>query len=128
MRNILVLAATLALGSLSTATATRVDTMQPRPAESIKSCTLEVTGMTCAGCEAAVKLAAKGIAGVKDAKASYAKGTAHVTFDPKKTTAVAIARTIAQKTGSKVEVRSRQAAGSGGCVTTPTGAERAPRQ
>lgn len=104
MRNILVLAATLALGSLSTATATRVDTMQPRPAESIKSCTLEVTGMTCAGCEAAVKLAAKGIAGVKDAKASYAKGTADVTFDPAKTTAVAIASTIAQKTGYKVEV------------------------
>ena len=104
MRNILVLAAALAIGILSTATATRVDTMQARQAESIKSCTLEVTGMTCAGCEAAVKLAAKRIAGVKDAKASYVKGTADVTFDPAKTTAVAIARTIAQKTGYKVEV------------------------
>jgi mercuric ion binding protein len=104
MRNILVLAAALAIGGLSTATATRVDTMQARQAESIKSCMLEVTGMTCAGCEAAVKLAAKRIAGVKAAKASYARGTADVTFDPAKTTARAIASTIEQKTGYKVEV------------------------
>lgn len=104
MRKFLVLAAALALGSLSTATATRVYTMQTRPAESVTSCTLEVTGMTCAGCEAAVKLAAKRIAGVKDAKASYAKGTADVTFDPAKTTAEAIARTIAKRTGYKVGV------------------------
>lgn len=103
MRNVLVLALTLGLGSFSTAVTTRVYTMQARPAEASKSCTFNVTGMTCSGCEAAVKLSAKRIAGVKDAKASYAKGTAEVTYDPAKTTAEAIARTIAQKTGYKVE-------------------------
>jgi periplasmic mercuric ion binding protein len=104
MRNVLVLALALTLGSVSTAAAARVHTMQSRPAEAIRTCTLKVTGMTCAGCEAAVKLAAKRIAGVKTAKASYAHGTAEVTFDPAKTTAEVIARTIAQKTGYRVEV------------------------
>jgi copper chaperone CopZ len=104
MRNVLVLAIALALSSLSTVAATRVYTMQARAAEAVQTCTLRVTGMTCSGCEAAVKLAAKRIAGVKAAKASYARGTAEVTFDPAKTTARAIASTIEQKTGYKVEV------------------------
>jgi copper chaperone CopZ len=51
-----------------------------------------------------VQLAAKQIDGVKDAKVSYAKGTAEVTFDPAKTSPDAIARTIAQKTGYKTDV------------------------
>ena len=52
---------------------------------------MKVTGMTCSGCEAAVKIAAKQIDGVKDAKASYAKGTAEVTYDSAKTSPDAIA-------------------------------------
>ena len=104
MRNILVLGAALALGTVAAATATRSYTTQTKPAEAVKTCTLEVTGMTCAGCEAAVKLAAKRIPGVKDAKASYARGTAEVAFDPAKTTATAIAKSIAQRTGYQVEV------------------------
>ena len=50
------------------------------------------------------KLAAKKVDGVKDAKASYAKGTAEVTYDPEKTGPDAIARAIAEKTGYKTEV------------------------
>ena len=64
-------------------------------------CTLKVTGMTCAGCEAAVKIAAKSVAGVTAVAASYAKGTAEVTYDPAKTTPVAVAKVIAVKTGYK---------------------------
>ena len=104
MRNVLIIVLALALGGLSTVAARRVDTMRITPAEAVETCILKVTGMTCSGCEAAVKLAAKRIAGVKVAKASYARGTAEVTFDPAKTTADAIAKTIAQKTGYKVEV------------------------
>ena len=109
MRNILVLIAAIAFGGIATTTATRMhaaqtEPTQAKPSEATKVCTLEVTGMTCSGCEAAVKLAAKQIVGVKDAKASYAKGTAEVTFDPAKTSPDAIAQTIAQKTGYKTDV------------------------
>ena len=104
MRKVLVLVAAIAFAGLATATATRVLSAQSKPAEATKVCRVKVTGMTCSGCEAAVRLAAKQIGGVKDAKASYAKGTAEVTYDPAKTTPDAIARTIAQKTGYKTEV------------------------
>lgn len=104
MRKVLVFIAAIAFGGIATATATRVVSAQAKPAEATKVCTVKVTGMTCSGCEAAVKLAAKQIDGVTDAKASYAKGTAEVTYDPAKTAPDAIAKTIAQKTGYKTEV------------------------
>lgn len=104
MRKVLVLVAAIAFGGIAQATATRVLATQAKPAEATKVCTVKVTGMTCSGCEAAVRLAAKQIDGVKEAKASYAKGTAEVTYDPAKTAPDAIAKTIAQKTGYKTEV------------------------
>ena len=102
MGRVLLLVAAIALGGIAPAMATRAT--QAKPAEATKVCTLKVTGMTCSGCEAAVKLAAKQIDGVKDAKASYAKGTAEVTYDPAKTRPDAIAKAIAQKTGYKTEL------------------------
>lgn len=104
MRKVLVLVAAIAFGGIAMATAARVNATQTKPAEATKVCTLKVTGMTCAGCEAAVRLTAKQIDGVKDAKASYAKGTAEVTYDPAKTAPDAIAKRIAEKTGYKTEV------------------------
>ena len=104
MRRVLVLVSVIALGGIAMLTATRVDATQAKPGEATKVCTMKVTGMTCAGCEAAVRLAAKQIDGVKDAKASYAKGTAEVTYDPAKTAPDAIAKMIAQKTGYKTEL------------------------
>jgi copper chaperone CopZ len=104
MRKILVLATAVLVGGVAAATAVRAQSTQTKPAEATKVCTMKVTGMTCSGCEAAVKIAAKQIDGVKDAKASYAKGTAEVTYDSSKTSPDAIARAIAQKTGYKIEV------------------------
>ncbi len=66
-------------------------------------CTLKVAGMTCAGCEAAVRMAARSIDGVTDVKASYAKGNAEVTFDPSKTNPAAIAKVVTYKSGFKAE-------------------------
>ena len=77
-------------------------TAQSQPAT--KVCTLKVAGMTCAGCEAAVKIAAKSVTGVTDVKASYDKANADVTYDPSKTTPEAIAKVITSKTGFKAEV------------------------
>ncbi|MBI1872404.1 MAG: heavy-metal-associated domain-containing protein [Acidobacteria bacterium] len=66
-------------------------------------CTLKVSGMTCGGCAAAVKMAANKVDGVKDAKASLEKGTAEVTYDPSKTNPEAIANAITKNTGFKAE-------------------------
>ena len=81
---------------------THAQTGQSQPA--LKVCTLKVAGMTCAGCEAAVKIAAKSVNGVREVKASYDKATADVTYDPSKTTPEAIAKVITSKTGFKAEV------------------------
>lgn len=66
-------------------------------------CTLKIFGMTCAGCEVAVKIAARSIDGVTDVKASYAKKNAEVTYDPSKTNPNAIAKVITEKSGFKAE-------------------------
>jgi periplasmic mercuric ion binding protein len=69
-----------------------------------KVCRLKVTGMTCSGCEAAVRMAARSVDGVTEAKASYAKANAEVTYDPAKTTPEAIAKAITDKSGFKAEL------------------------
>lgn len=74
---------------------------QQAMSERLKVCTLKVTGMTCAGCEAAVRNAAKTVDGVKDVKASYDRKTAEVTYDPAKTTPAAIAKVITDPSGFK---------------------------
>jgi copper chaperone CopZ len=67
----------------------------------MRVCTLKVSGMTCAGCEAAVKMAARSVEGVKEVKASYEKKNAEVTYDQAKTTPDAIAKVITEKSGSR---------------------------
>lgn len=79
-----------------------VETQTPaKPATA--TCTLKVSGMTCAGCEAAVRMAARSVDGVTEVKVSYAKGNAEVTFDPSKTNAAAIAKVVTEKSGFKAE-------------------------
>lgn len=67
-------------------------------------CQLKITGMTCGGCEGAVKMAAKRIDGVKSVSASYRTGSAEVTYDPAKTSPDAIAKAVSEKSGFKAEV------------------------
>src|SRR5215212_8665756 len=67
------------------------------------TCTLKVSGMTCAGCEVAVRLAARRVDGVRDVTVSYAKGKAEVTYDPAKTSPAAIAAAITKKSGFTAE-------------------------
>lgn len=74
-------------------------------------CLLKVEGMTCGGCEAAVKAAAKKVEGVKDAKVSYEKGTAEVVYDPAKTTPEAIARAITERSGFKAHAPKKESKG-----------------
>ncbi len=64
-------------------------------------CTLKVSGMTCAGCAVAVKVAADVIGGGSQAIVSCEKGEAQVTFDPAKTTPASIAATITRTSGFK---------------------------
>jgi len=74
---------------------------QQAKSDTLKTCTLNVTGMTCAGCEAAVRNAAKSVDGVKDVKASYDRKNAEVTYDPTKTTPIAMAKVITERSGFK---------------------------
>lgn len=85
------------------ATFARVGETQAPAKPVTETCTLKVSGMTCAGCEAAVRIAARSVEGVAEVKVSYAKGNAEVTFDPSKTTPDAIAQVITDKSGFKAE-------------------------
>lgn len=64
-----------------------------------KTVTLKITGMTCEGCTAAVRLAAQRIDGVSAATIDYAQGRADITYDPAKTNPTALAVTISEKSG-----------------------------
>lgn len=70
----------------------------------VATCTLKVTGMTCGGCESAVKLAAKRVDGVKTVTASAKSGTAEVVYDASKTSPKAIAKAVTVNSGFKAEV------------------------
>lgn len=96
----------LAVASLmwtSACTSTRASESRNAEKPATQVCTLKVSGMTCAGCEAAVRMAARGVDGVTAVKVSYAKGNAEVTFDPSKTTPAAIAKVVTDKSGFKAE-------------------------
>ena len=54
--------------------------------------------------------AALSVDGVKDCKADFKKGTAEITFLTSKTTAEAIAKAVADKTGYKVTVPKKRKA------------------
>lgn len=99
MRTWLVFLAAIALSAYSASSAT-ADARQAGRVET-KVCTLKVSGMTCSGCEAAVRNAARRVDGVKGVKASYEKGIAEVTYDPRKTTPDAIAKVITERSGFK---------------------------
>jgi copper chaperone CopZ len=73
----------------------------PQPAR--QTCTLKVSGMTCASCDVAVRIAAKTLKAVKTVKVDYPKGTAEVSYDPTQTTPKAIADVITQLSGFKTE-------------------------
>lgn len=70
--------------------------------------TLSVTGMTCGGCEVAVRMAAQKVNGVKEAIVSYEKRTAEVIYDPLKTTPQAIAKAITERSGFKAQLPKTQ--------------------
>jgi copper chaperone CopZ len=101
MRTLAVLAIVSLLAVPTLVAATPEAQQQGRPVT--KVCTLRITGMTCAGCEAAVRMAARSIDGVTGVKASYAKHNAEVTYDPAKTTPEAIAKAVTEKSGFKAD-------------------------
>ena len=75
-----------------------------RAGESAKT-TLTITGMTCGGCAAGVKIQLKRMEGVTSYDVSWEKGEAEVVYDPAKTTPEKIAESVAAKTGYTVAVK-----------------------
>lgn len=66
--------------------------------------TLHIEGMTCVGCETAVKLVLKKTPGVISAKVSYEEKRAVVTYDPGQTTPPKIAAAVADALAYTVTV------------------------
>ncbi|SRR6266851_7057019 len=62
-----------------------------------KTTTIQVGGMSCGGCAVAVKHALTHIDGVREARVSYEKREAVVSYDSTKITPEAIARSAEQK-------------------------------
>ncbi len=56
--------------------------------------TLKVTGMTCGGCESAVRRVLSMVDGVKEATASHRENQVKVTYDASKTNRATIAQAI----------------------------------
>jgi len=67
-------------------------------------CTLKVDGMACGACANRVEKIAMRVAGVLSAHVSHERGIAAITYDPAKTTPLAIARAITDSAGFKSEV------------------------
>lgn len=102
MRTVGLMAMTLVVG-LVTAALPATAHAQDTKAQS-QVVTLKVPDMFCGGCEAAVKMTANKITGVKAVKTDSDKRIAEVTFDPSKTNAEAIAAAITKGSGFKTEV------------------------
>src|SRR4029079_1033478 len=66
--------------------------------------TLHIEGMTCAGCETAVKMVLKKTPGVTNSEVSYEDKRAVVTYDAAKTTPEQIAKAVADALSYKVTV------------------------
>ncbi len=62
----------------------------------METVTLRVTGMTCGGCENAVRRALGRLEGVAAVEASHAQQSITVTFDPGKATIDAVKERIAE--------------------------------
>jgi copper chaperone len=71
--------------------------------------TITITGLTCGGCAAAVKVQLKRTEGVTSYEVSWEKGEAAVSYDPAKTDPKKIAESIS-KTGFKARVKDDKAA------------------
>jgi mercuric ion binding protein len=72
--------------------------------DNVKTVTLKVPKMDCAGCEIGVKIAASRIDGVKETRTDSDKRTAHIVFDASITSAQAIASAITSSTGFDAEI------------------------
>ncbi len=96
LRNLVVVTCLLAL-ALGSTLATEETTKT--------STTLDIKGMTCGGCVAAVKVALKKTEGVETYDVSLEKNEAQVQFDPGKTDPEKIAMAVS-KTGFKASVKS----------------------
>jgi copper chaperone CopZ len=67
--------------------------------------TLEVAGMACSACAKTVEKAALKIPGVTAARVNQPSGTAEIEFEPSKTTADEIAKTLSKKSGFEAKTQ-----------------------
>ncbi len=104
MRRMVAVMSILGVFGLSGATSAQ-PTTRPQGTQT----TLKISGMACGACAATVERLVKKVDGVTGAVASQPTGTAEITFDPAKTSAVALAKIINEKTSFKAELASSHA-------------------
>jgi copper chaperone CopZ len=110
MRGSLILALTLAVlavlvGATTAAAMGKIPGAHTAQDVELKLCELKVDGMTCGGCERAVKKALSRGKGFAKAEVSYKKGNALVHYDPTKTSPQELAELITKETGYQTAVK-----------------------
>ena len=87
----------------SSASNTRIHTLQERN-NALSTVVLDVTGMTCGGCAAAVESALAGLKGVQKASVSFEHKRAAVTYDPSQVTPDHLLQAV-EKAGFEARIR-----------------------
>jgi mercuric ion transport protein len=72
---------------------------EAKSTNALATATLEVKGMTCAGCETTVRLALERTPGVGSASVTFARGEAVVDYDPARVAPTEIAEELTRETG-----------------------------
>ena len=78
---------------------------QNHAGNSLKTCVLEISDMSCSSCAATVQKALLKMDGVKTATVSQATSSADITYDSAKTNPAALAKAITKKTGFPAKPR-----------------------
>jgi len=101
-----IVAALLAVLSVVALTATQV-LAGDEPDGSVQTAAFNVDGMTCGGCEVAVRRVVNKLDGIETVEASHEEGTATVTYHPEEVTTDQIVEAI-QTLGYEAELRSEE--------------------
>ena len=102
MKNLFIAAIIVGAASLAGVALIGTSSASDVPAETVTK-VIDVEGMTCGGCELAVKRAVGKLEGVDSVKASHEDGRAEVTYDPGKVTIEQIVEAI-EKLGYQAEL------------------------
>jgi len=98
-------ATTIALGVMLFVCLALSVSAQTNAGNSLTTCVLEISDMSCSSCAATVQKALLKVDGVKTASVSQPTSSAEITYDSAKTNPAALAKAITKKTGFPAKPR-----------------------